>query len=100
MNMRRRKNSIFVEATELVTHFDEIAKWIPKKRVVLERRHKPLAVLVDPKKFEEMLEDYSDLILALEAREREMQSTEKDYIDFEVFKKKLEIKGGVQSKEA
>lgn len=88
------ENTTFVQASELRTHLDEILKQVSKSRVVLEKHHKPVAVLVDPKKYEEMediLEGYSDLILALEARKREKRKNKK-YIPLEEVMKRVGLK--------
>lgn len=84
------EDTTLVQTSELRTHLDEILKQLSKTPVVLEKHHKPVAVLIDPQKYakmEEMIETIEDILFALEARERQKKVRRKDYIPLEVVEK-------------
>ena len=86
-----RENTTLVQTSELRTKLEEVLKRTKSSRVVLEKHHKPVAVLVDPEEFERMeeaLESLSDILLALEAHEREKKTPRTSYIPLEVIEKK------------
>lgn len=85
------ENTTLVQTSELRTKLDEVLKLLPKQHVILEKHHKPVAVLVDPAEFteiEEIREAYSDIMLALEARRRETRKNPK-YITLEELMKRV-----------
>lgn len=77
------EETTLVGASELRTKLDEILKCAKHSHVIIEKHHKPLAVLLDPaeyKRIDDMLEQFSDILLALEAKSRELSARRKDYI--------------------
>lgn len=87
-----RENTTLVQASELRTRLDEVISRLKVGRVVLEKHHKPVAVLVDPARFEAMeaaLEEVSDMLLALEAKRRETGSKRTDFVPREDALKRL-----------
>lgn len=85
-----RENTTLVQASELRTRLDEILSRAKASRVVVEKHHKPVAVLLDLEEFERIeqaLEDLSDLVLALEARTRERKAKAGAYVPLEKVEK-------------
>lgn len=86
------EKSTLVQTSELRTRLDEILRQVGSTRLILEKHHKPVAVLVDPSDFdlmEQALEEYSDLLLALEAKARWKKSRRKDYVSLEAVEKRF-----------
>lgn len=80
------KNTTLVGVSELRTNFDEILKKAKDTRVIIEKRKKFMAVLMDMEKYEKMermLDAVEDIVLGYLAREREKDSDLSDYIDIE-----------------
>jgi len=80
------KNTTLVGVSELRTNFDEILKKAKDTRVIIEKRKKFMAVLMDMEKYEKMekmLDAVEDIMLGYLAREREKDSDLSDYIDIE-----------------
>ncbi len=80
------KNTTLVGVSELRTNFDEILKKAKGTRVIIEKRKKFMAVLMDMEKYEKMermLDAVEDIVLGYLAREREKDSDLSDYIDIE-----------------
>jgi len=80
------KNTTLVGVSELRTNFDEILKKAKETRVIIEKRKKFMAVLMDMEKYEKMermLDAVEDIMLGYLAREREKDSDLSDYIDIE-----------------
>jgi len=68
---------------------------LTKYKVLLERRHKPLAVIVPIEKYnqmEELIELIEDSGLGYLAKERDLKSKSSDYIDIERVERKLKKK--------
>ena len=87
-----REKTTLVQASELRTKLDEVLLQLGSSRVILEKHHKPVAVLIDPKEYEqieEALEQFSDLLLALEAKKREQKASNNNYIDLESVEKQF-----------
>lgn len=81
-----RENTTLVQASELRARLDEVISRLKVSRVVLEKHHRPVAVLVDPARYEAMeaaLEEFSDVLLALEAKRRETGSKKSDFVPLE-----------------
>lgn len=78
-----REQTAVAAISELRTKLDAILRQIKETSVLLEKHNKPVAVMVDPTKYERMqeaIETASDLLLAFEARRRESSRKERDYI--------------------
>ena len=89
------ENTTLVGVSELRTHMDEILLASRKNKVIIEKRHKPYAVIMDAKKFEQMehqLEDMEDLLLGILAKERERGAKSSDYIDIDTAFKMIKAK--------
>ena len=87
-----QEKTAFAAVSELRTQMDEILAQIAETPVFLEKHNKPVAVLLDPKSFETMqaaLEAASDILLAFEARKRELSSKKQDYISLEEVEKRV-----------
>lgn len=77
------EETTFVGVSELRTKFAQLMKRAKHSHVIIERHHKPLAVLLDPQDYQQMdkmLERFSDILLALEAKQRELAARDKDYV--------------------
>lgn len=72
--------------SELRTQSDKILKNVRDHYVVLERHQKPVAVLIDYRKFEvfeKMLDYAEDYILGQLAKERDQHSKKSDFVDID-----------------
>ena len=94
--MRRVKgDTTLVGISELRTQADEILRVAQKEPVIVEKRHKPMAVLVPIEQYdrtEEALELFEDTILGLLAKEREQRSRRKDYLTLEELEKRVGLR--------
>jgi prevent-host-death family protein len=75
-----------VGISELRTHFDKVMKLIGKCKVVLEKRNRPVAVIVPIEKYDEMealMEQIEDGGLGHIARDRYRHSKSADYISID-----------------
>lgn len=94
--MRRvRGDTTLVGISELRTQVDEILKVAQKEPVIVEKRHKPMAVLVPIGQYErteETLEALEDYILGLLAQERERRSHRKDYLTLEELERRVGLR--------
>lgn len=85
------EKTTLVQTSELRTKLDEILKQLSESHVILEKRHRPVAILVAPQEYqrmEESVEQLSDILLALEARAREKRKNRK-YLTLEEARKRL-----------
>ena len=90
-----KEDTTFVGISELRTHIDEILEESKKHKVLIGRRNKPVAVLINMERFHQMestLDLLEDFALGFLAKERELKSKDFDYLDIETVKKKLKIK--------
>ncbi|MBI5149785.1 MAG: type II toxin-antitoxin system Phd/YefM family antitoxin [Candidatus Omnitrophica bacterium] len=90
-----KEDTTLVGVSELRTHMEKILEESKKHKVLIERRNKPVAVIMameDYNKIEETLEALEDLALGYLARERESGSKSSDYLDIE------EVLKGVKKK--
>ncbi len=81
-----KEDTTLVGVSELRTHMDKILEESKKCRVLIEKRNKPVAVLMameDYTRMEKTLEVLEDLALGYLARERESGSKPSDYLDIE-----------------
>jgi prevent-host-death family protein len=86
-----KQNTTLVGVSELRKGIDAILEKTRHGLVVIEKRHKPAAVLMSNDEYESMqamLEIAEDLVLGYMARERHANSRDKDYIDIENLLKK------------
>lgn len=94
--MRRVKgDTTLVGISELRTQADEILRVAQKEPVIVEKRHKPVAVLVSIGQYErteETLEALEDYILGLLAKERERRSHRKDYLTLEELERRVGLR--------
>jgi prevent-host-death family protein len=91
--MRRIKgDTTLVGISELRTQADAILKVAQREPVILEKRHKPVAVLVPIEQYdrtEETLDFLEDHLLGLMARDREQQSRRRQYMTLEELEKRV-----------
>lgn len=81
-----KENTTLVGVSELRTGIDNILEKAKEGLVVIEKRHKPQAVLLSTEEYEHMqnmVETAEDLVLGFMARDRFKSSTDKDYIPIE-----------------
>lgn len=87
-----KEDTTLVGISELRTKFDKVLEMLAKYKVVLERRHKPLAVIVPIEKYnhmEELMELIEDIGLGHLAKERDLKSRPSDYVDIGEAEKRL-----------
>ena len=90
-----KEDTTLVGISELRTNMDKILIESKKHKVLIERRNKPVAVLVDIEKYsqmEETLELLEDFALGSLAKERASKSKPSDYLDIEELRKKIQKK--------
>jgi len=94
--MRRvRGDTTLVGISELRTQADEILRVAQKEPVIVEKRHKPMAVLVPIAQYdrtEEVLDQLEDYLLGLLAKEREQRSRRKDYLTLEELERRVGLR--------
>lgn len=81
-----KEDTTLVGVSELRTHMEKILEESKKHKVLIEKRNKPVAVIMameDYNKMEETLEILEDLALGYLARERESGAKPSDYLDIE-----------------
>ena len=90
--MRRVKgNTTLVGISELRTQANAILKVAQQEPVILEKRHKPIAVLVPIEQYdrtEETLDWLEDHLLGLIAKERELRARPKAYMTLDELEKR------------
>lgn len=87
-----KENTTLVGISELRTNFAKVMEAVGKYKVLLERRNKPLAVIVPLKKYnqmEELIELIEDIGLGYLAKQRDEKSKPSDYIELEKAEKKI-----------
>ena len=90
-----REDTALVGISELRTNIDRILKESKEHKVLIERRNKPVAVLIAIDKYnriEEILDLLEDTALGYLAKERESKSKAADYIDIKEVEKKISKK--------
>lgn len=93
--LKIKEDTTLVGVSELRTKMEEILKESEVHKIVIEKRNKPVAVLLSLEKYkhiEEALELLEDIALGYSAKEREKKSTSKDYIDIEEAQRKVRQK--------
>jgi prevent-host-death family protein len=87
-----KENTTLVGISEFRTKADAIFDELKTHKVIIERRNKPVAVMVSLKKYEQMeevLEWIEDHALGYIAKEREKGSAGTDYLSLEKLSKKI-----------
>ena len=90
-----KENTTLIGVSELRTNLDKILEESKKHKILIEKRHKPVAVLMAMEKYNQMekaLELLEDFALGYLAKERHKLSKESDYIDIEEAIKSLKVK--------
>lgn len=81
-----KEDTTLVGVSELRTHLEKILEEARRHKVVIEKRNKPIAVLIAIERYnaiEELLDRIEDYELGKLAKEREKRSSKKDYISLE-----------------
>ncbi|OPX28998.1 MAG: hypothetical protein B1H08_04810 [Candidatus Omnitrophica bacterium 4484_171] len=81
-----KQNTTLVGVSELRKGIEKILEKAQKGLVIIEKRHKPAAVLMSGEEYENIqniLETAEDIVLGFIARKRFKGSKDKDYIDIE-----------------
>lgn len=89
-----KENTTIVGLSELRTKMDKILELAKNYKVLIERRNKPLAVLLDIDKYNEMekiLDALEDVALGYLAKEREAGSKSSNYIDIEKIEREIKL---------
>ena len=90
-----KENTTLIGVSELRTNIEKILEVSKKHKILIEKRHKPVAVLMAMEKYNQMekaLEILEDFALGYLAKEREKLSKTSDYIDIEEAIKSLKVK--------
>ena len=90
-----KEETTLVGISELRTRVEEILQAMQRSTVVIERRHKPLAVMLPIERYEEMeslLDAAEDRVLGPLAKERERRTPRKAYLPLEEVEKRLKIR--------
>ena len=86
-----KENTTLVGVSELRNGIEKILAKACNRHVIIEKRHKPAAVLMSNEEYEhiqQILETAEDIVLGLIAADRFKDGKEKDYIDIEKLMKK------------
>ena len=78
-----KEDTTFIGVSELRTEIDKILEQSKKHKVLIGRRNKPVAVLINIEKFEHMeliLDTLEDMALGYLAKEREAKSKSSDFV--------------------
>ena len=87
-----KEDTTLVGVSELRSRIDKVLEEAQHHKVIIEKRNKPIAVLIAIDQFtamEEMLDRIEDIGLGAIAREREKSSKASDYIAIEKAYKKI-----------
>lgn len=87
-----KEDTALIGISELRTNSAQVLRAIKKHNVLLEKRNRPLAMIVPIEKYakmEELIEAFEDYGLGLEARERDSKSSKADYLGLEAVEKKI-----------
>lgn len=90
-----REDTTLVGVSELRTNFDKICAALGKSKVILEKRHKPVAVIMPIDKYnrmEALVDAIEDAYFAGEAVARDRKSKSSDYIDLAELERRLSAK--------
>lgn len=81
-----KENTTLVGVSELRSGIDKVLKKAQEGLVIIEKRHKPQAVLISNQEYEyiqKIMEMAEDFVLGYIAKERFENSNDNDYIDIE-----------------
>lgn len=81
-----KKDTTLVGVAELRTQMDEVLKRAQDTRVIIEKRNKPVAVILDIARYNEIeaiLNALEDIALGYLAKERDAKTALSEYIDIE-----------------
>ena len=90
-----KEDTTLVGVSELRTNIDKILEESKKHKILIGRRNKPIAVLIDMERYnqmEEVLDTLEDVALGYLAKERDVKSKTSDYLDLSAAEKKLKAK--------
>jgi len=94
--MRRVKgDTTLVGISELRTRAEEILKAAQQEPVIVEKRHRPMAVLIPIEQYdrtEETLDLFEETILGLLAKARERGSRRRDYLTLEELERRVGLR--------
>lgn len=83
-----KENTTFVGVSELRSGIEKILKKARNGLVIIEKRHKPQAVLISNEEYEHLtniLDMAEDLVLGFIAADRFKKGKESDYLDIETL---------------
>lgn len=83
-----KENTTFVGVSELRKGIDKILEKTRTGLVIIEKRHKPQAILISKKEYDHImniLDTAEDLVLGFIAADRFKNSKETDYLDIETL---------------
>lgn len=87
-----KENTTLVGVSELRNRIDKILQEAQNHKVIIEKRNKPVAVLIAIDQYnamEELIDRIEDLELGRISKEREKSSSKNDYISIEKAYKKI-----------
>lgn len=90
-----KEDSALVGVSEFRTKAEAIFNELKSRKIIIERRNKPIAVLLSLKKYEEMEELFEwieDNALGYIARERDKSTPKAKYISLEDVSKKIGLR--------
>lgn len=90
-----KEDTTIVGVSELRTHIEKILEESKKHKVLIGKRNKPIAVLLDMEKYNRMehtLELLEDFALSFLAKERDSKTKSSEYVDIEVALKQIKVK--------
>jgi len=90
-----KEDTTLVGISELRSNFDKVLEALTKYKVLLERRNKPLAVIIPIEKYnrmEELIELIEDAGLGYLAKERDSKSKSSDYIGLDKIERRHRAK--------
>ena len=94
--MRRiKEDTTLVGISELRTQAEAIVKAAQHEPVMLEKRHKPIAVLIPIERYERTehtLDLLEETILGLLAKERDQRSRRKDYFTLDELERRVSLR--------
>ena len=90
-----KEDTTIVGVSELRTHLEKILDESKKHKVLIGKRNKPIAVLLDMEKYnriEHTLEILEDFALGFLAQERDSKTKSSKYADIEEALKQIKVK--------
>jgi|CXWL01.1.fsa_nt_gi prevent-host-death family protein len=87
-----KQDTTLVGVSELRVNLEKILRESKKHKVLIERRNKPIAVLMDIEKYDQMeatLELLEDVALGYLAKERDAKTPEVAYLNLQDVKSKM-----------